>query len=174
MASHEADSTDTYRAYNHHPQPISDAHAFIPTEKHFLYGLGKDQPCGLGAEDMPNSADLSVPFWNTYSITIKGNGVMLVSQKDISHSEQGMEMSSEKTRDSISATSTIYEFMHPCRSEKEPWHFIRQWWKSNRDPAWWFKTGEGFQDKAAIKNEWLFATNTVAAESFMGHVMEKE
>ena len=99
---------------------------------------------------------------------------MLVSQNDILHSEQGMEMSSEKTRDSISTTSTIYEFMHPGRSEKEPWHFIRQWWKSNRDPAGWFKTGEGFQDKAAIKNEWLFATNTVAPESFMGHVMEKE
>lgn len=45
--------------------------------------------------------------------------------------------------------------------------------KSNQDPAGWFRTGEGFQDKAAIKNEWLFATNTVAPESFMGHVMEK-
>lgn len=36
-----------------------------------------------------------------------------------------------------------------------------------------FRAGEVFQDKAVIKNEWLFATNTVAPESFMGHVMEK-
>lgn len=91
------------------------------------------------------------------------------------NSEPCMEMSSEKTRDSISSTSTIYELVHLGRSgEKMPaWHFIHQWWKSNWDPAGWFRTGEGFQDKAAIKNEWLFATNTVAPESFMDHVMEK-
>lgn len=43
---------------------------------------------------------------------------MLVSQNDILRSEPCMEMSSEKTRESISTTSTIYEFMHLGRSGK--------------------------------------------------------
>lgn len=36
----------------------------------------------------------------------------------IFHCEPRMELSSEKTRDSISTTSTIYEFMHLGKSEK--------------------------------------------------------
>lgn len=75
-------------------------------------------------------------------------------------------------------TSTIYEFKHRGRSgvkkKKTPvWHFIQRWWKPNRNRSGWLGTGEGFQDKAAIKNWWLFATNTVAPESFMVCVMEK-
>lgn len=106
---------------------------------------------------------------------MRSNSVMLMSHNDIFLSEPCMEMSSEKTRESISPHP---KFMNSCiwagQKKKMPaWHFIHQWWKSSRDTAGWFRTGEGFQDKAAIKNEWLFATNTVAPESFMGHVMEK-
>lgn len=145
--------------------------------KAFAVWLEQNKLCGLGAGDMQNSENLLKKNQkNTYSIifTIRGNGVMLVSQNDIFHSEPCMEMSSEKTRESISPHP---QFMNSCiwagQKKMPAWHFIHQWWKSNRDPAGWFRTGEGFRDKAAIKNEWLFATNTVAPESFMGHVMEK-
>lgn len=104
-------------------------------------------------------------------------GVTLASQNDIFHREPRMEISSEETRESISPHP---QFMNSCiwagqkKNKKMPaWHFIHQWWEFDHDPAGWFRTGEGFQDKAAIKNEWLFATNTVAPDSFMGHVMEK-
>lgn len=58
---------------------------------------------------------------NTYSTicTITGEGVTLVTSNDILHSEPCMEMSSEKTRESISTTFTIDECMHLGRSEKK-------------------------------------------------------
>lgn len=49
---------------------------------------------------------------NSIKCTKRGSGVMLLNQNDIFHSEPCMEMSSERTRESISTTSTIYEFMH--------------------------------------------------------------
>lgn len=49
---------------------------------------------------------------NSIKPTQRGGGVMLLNQNDIFHSEPCMEMSSERTRESISTTSTIYEFMH--------------------------------------------------------------
>lgn len=93
-----------------------------------------------------------------------------------SKSEPHMEMSSQETRESISLhpqfmNSYIWAGQKKKKCQRGTSSTSDE--KSNQDPAGWFRTGEGFQDKAAIKNEWLFATNTVAPESFMGHVMEK-
>lgn len=107
---------------------------------------------------------------------MRGDGVMLLSQNDIFQewATYGNVITGNKRVHQSS--STIYEFIHLGRSEKKKCQrgtSSTSDEKSNHDPAGWFRTGEGFQDKAAIKNEWLFATNTVAPESFMGHVMEK-
>lgn len=137
----------------------------LPTEKHLHVWLGQNKPCGFSDEDTQNSKNLYLCMrcvclcvWNLeYRLRQRGEGC-----------EQCIEVPLKKNRRNLASGNLS---MHKRRMPAL--HFIHQWWKCNHALAGWSRTEEVFQDTAVMKNEWLFATNTVAPESFMGHVMEK-
>lgn len=150
--------------------------------KAFAVWQGQNKPCGLSAEDMQNSPNI----WKCLLFC----AVWKHLQYHIYHKRWWCDVHEPKWHfprwamygNVIRENKGVHQYhihnlwIHASgqvRKKCQRGTSSTNWWKSNRDPAGWFRTGEGFQDKAAIKNEWLFATNTVAPESFMGHVMEK-